>query len=216
MRKLPNVQALRHPKNLGYGAAQSTLYRAAVACGARYTVILHADGGHKPEEIPLMLRPALEAQADVVVGSRLLGLLRAARPVIGSTALGAILRSPMPPHRVAGHIVLTGLQNACYGTNYHAFHDGFRVCTQAAINRIPFDQLTRNYQYDTEFLLATHELGLRIKEVPVSSHYDARAGSSVPVVRYGLQVVRRAIAYRFGGHRAVMRPDHSEIGSEAA
>ena len=210
MRRLPGVEALRHPRNQGYGAAQSTLYAAALASGARYSVILHADGGHRPEEIPLMLGPALNGSADMVVGSRILGLLSTARALAGSVALGAIVRSPMPPHRVAGHLALTRLQNVCYGTRYHAFHDGFRVCTREVLTRVPFDRLTRTYQYDTEFLLAAHELGLRVSEVPVSSHYDARAGSSVPVMRYGLQVVKRALAYRLGGRRAITQPTPSD------
>jgi glycosyltransferase involved in cell wall biosynthesis len=202
MRRLPGVDAIRHDVNRGYGGAQATLYRAALDSDAELSVILHADGGHRPEEIPAMLAPAREGRADVVVGSRLLDLLAQARPIMGSRRLGAVMKSPMPPHRVAGHLALTALQNACYGTAFHAFHDGFRVCTREALTRVPFDRLTKCYQYDTEFLLASHKLGLRIAELPVSSYYDARAGSSVPVVRYGFEVVRRALSYRLAGRKA--------------
>lgn len=200
---LPGVRSLRHPHNLGYGAAQITLYRAAREVAADVIVILHADSAHLPEEIPLVLGPILDARADVVVGSRLLGIINGGSSVWGSRLLGAVLKSPMPAHKVLGHLALTRIQNVCYGTRYHSFHDGFRACIADAVRRVPFEKLTRSYQYDTEFLLAAHELMLRIVEVPVTSFYDPRAGSSVPAVRYGVQVVKHAVRYQLAGRRIV-------------
>jgi len=192
-----DVYPIFHPKNSGYGAAQISLYKASLELGADATVILHADGGHLPEEIPSMIQPILDGQADVVVGSRTNGILRQVRPLAGSTVLSALVRGPMPGYKFLFHLLLTRFQNLCYGTDFHCFHSGFRACTQDVLRKIPFESLTTWYDYDTEFLLAANQAKTRIVEVPVSAHYDERAGSSAPSIRYGLHVVRHAIRYRF-------------------
>lgn len=139
------------------------------------------------------------------------------RPRIwGSRLLGAVLKSPMPAHKVLGHLALTSIQNVCYGTRYHSFHCGFRACTAETIRRIPFEKFTRSYQYDTEFLLSAHGLNLRIVEVPATPFYDRRAGSSVPVVRYGVQVVKHAIYYRLAGRRVVDAGGREVLGSRGS
>jgi hypothetical protein len=64
------ARVVAHPFNLGYGAALQTGYKAALDLDARYVVQMDADGQHDPENIALLLRPILNDQADVVVGSR--------------------------------------------------------------------------------------------------------------------------------------------------
>jgi glycosyltransferase involved in cell wall biosynthesis len=199
---MKNVRVVRHPENRGYGAAQITLYKTALEMGADATIIFHADGGHLPEEIPQMMQPILDRTADVVVGSRMEGILKQVEPLAGSRMLSALVRGPMPGYKFLFHVLLTSFQNICYGTRFRCFHSGFRACTGLTLNKIPFDQLTTWYDYDTEFLLACHHAGARIGEVPVSAFYDARAGSSAPSIRYGLRVVRHALTYRLRPRRS--------------
>jgi glycosyltransferase involved in cell wall biosynthesis len=54
---------VRHPRNMGYGAAVKTLMRAALAADAQYAVLLDADGQHDPTDIPKFLQ-ALKSGAD--------------------------------------------------------------------------------------------------------------------------------------------------------
>ena len=63
---------LRHPFNLGYGAALQTGYKYALRRGARLLVQLDADGQHDPEDIPRLLAPIRQEQCDLVIGSRFL------------------------------------------------------------------------------------------------------------------------------------------------
>src|SRR2546430_13786328 len=67
-----NVFALRHPINLGQGAAIQTGTTFALRNGAEIIVHFDADGQHKAEDIEVLIEPLLKKQADVVFGSRFL------------------------------------------------------------------------------------------------------------------------------------------------
>ena len=60
---------IRHPQNMGKGAAVATLIKAALAADAKYAVLLDADGQHDPADIPKFLQ-ALKSGADHAAGNR--------------------------------------------------------------------------------------------------------------------------------------------------
>lgn len=64
---------LRHPINLGQGAALQTGFDHALAAGALYVVTFDADGQHHIEDVPLMLNKLVASGADIALGSRFLG-----------------------------------------------------------------------------------------------------------------------------------------------
>ena len=198
LKELEGITLIKHEENLGYGAAQLSLYKAALTVNADYTVILHADGGHYPEEIPVMLAPLMgQEPADVVVGSRTRGIMNGAKPLMRSKLLGAAFRGSMPAYKFIANIILTAFQNICYGTRYRSFHSGFRACRRDALLKIDLEKLTSWYLFDTQFLLEVHNNGLRIVEVPVGTFYDEDAGSSAPVLRYGVRIVLFSLKYTF-------------------
>jgi glycosyltransferase involved in cell wall biosynthesis len=61
---------LRHPVNLGKGAAVRT---AAAAATGDYVMPFDADLEYQPEDIPKVLDPVLRGEAEVVYGSRTFG-----------------------------------------------------------------------------------------------------------------------------------------------
>jgi glycosyltransferase involved in cell wall biosynthesis len=63
----------RRAHNSGQGAAFRVGYRLAWQHGARYVVTLDADGQWDPEDVPGVLQPVVDSQADFVLGSRVLG-----------------------------------------------------------------------------------------------------------------------------------------------
>jgi hypothetical protein len=63
----------RLPIRRGGGLALRVGYDIALALGADIVVTLDADGQHQPEEIPILVKPILEDEADHVNGSRMLG-----------------------------------------------------------------------------------------------------------------------------------------------
>ncbi len=60
-------------ENLGHGYALRVGYALCVELGAQYVVTLDADGQNDPAEIPVMLEPLVDDEADFVVASRVLG-----------------------------------------------------------------------------------------------------------------------------------------------
>ncbi len=69
------VTVLRHAINRGQGAALRTGTDAALRLGADVIVHVDADGQHDPSLIPTLVLPIREGRADVVFGSRFMGLL---------------------------------------------------------------------------------------------------------------------------------------------
>jgi glycosyltransferase involved in cell wall biosynthesis len=61
------------PVNRGQGAALRLGYHVARAGGARYIVTTDADGQYDMAELPILLRPLIDGEADFVTGSRRLG-----------------------------------------------------------------------------------------------------------------------------------------------
>lgn len=66
----PGHRLLRHPVNLGKGAA----IRTAMAAATGDILLVHdADLEYDPRDHPAVLRPVLEGRADAVIGSRFIG-----------------------------------------------------------------------------------------------------------------------------------------------
>jgi hypothetical protein len=61
------------PIRRGGGLALRVGYDLALKLGADVVVTMDADGQHQPEELPILVKPILDGQADHVNGSRMLG-----------------------------------------------------------------------------------------------------------------------------------------------
>ncbi len=66
----PQVRLIRHTTNRGYGAALKTGFGAAAG---DLLAFLDADGTYPPESFPTLCRALREHDADLVIGSRMLG-----------------------------------------------------------------------------------------------------------------------------------------------
>src|SRR5437899_3388955 len=65
-----DVHVIRLPFNLGIGGAVQTGYRFAFERGYDVAVQVDGDGQHDPGELSKILKPVLDGDADLVVGSR--------------------------------------------------------------------------------------------------------------------------------------------------
>jgi len=147
---------IRHPFNLGYGAALQTGYKYALQVGASFLGQMDADGQHDPRELTKLAEPVLAGDCDLVVGSRFLeatdyqmGLLRsAAREFFRLLALLAGLRVSDPT-------------------------SGLQVMNRTVLEVYASDFFPVDYP-DVNVLLAVYRHGLRVEERSVSMSEAAR------------------------------------------
>lgn len=66
------ARVIRHPLNLGQGAALQTGMEYALKQGADIIVHFDADGQHSAQDIPSLIQPIREEKVDIVLGSRFL------------------------------------------------------------------------------------------------------------------------------------------------
>ena len=66
----PRIQVLKHPRNMGKGAALRTGFAEAKG---QIVIVQDADLEYNPAQFPKLLRPILEGHAEVVFGSRFIG-----------------------------------------------------------------------------------------------------------------------------------------------
>lgn len=81
--------------NRGQGAALRLGYQLARRGGARYVVTTDADGQYDLDELPLLLQPLIDDEADFVTGSRVLGRQETSDPVrhLGVRVFAALARA---------------------------------------------------------------------------------------------------------------------------
>lgn len=66
------VSILEHPYNMGIGATMQTGFLYALRNGYDIGIQVDGDGQHDPEFLPSLIKPILERQANLVIGSRYL------------------------------------------------------------------------------------------------------------------------------------------------
>ena len=122
------------------------------------TVFLDADYSDYPEEMASLVRPIIEQDYDLVIGSR---------------SPGKREKGAMPPHQLLGNRLATILVRLLYGVKFSDLGP-FRAIKFNKL--IGLDMQDQTYGWPLEMQLKAVKQGLRICEVPVS--YRARIGKS--------------------------------------
>jgi len=154
---------LRHPINLGQGAALQTGIRYALSRGAGYIVTFDADGQHRPEDIGVLLDTQVKTGADVVLGSRFLG---------HAENIPRLRRMILQLAVVYMHITS--------GVKLTDAHNGLRLLTRRAAERIRITQA--RMAHASEIIDQIDALGLTVVEAPVTivyTEYPLRKGQKL-------------------------------------
>lgn len=176
------LSVYKNERNLGYGGNQIRGYRYAIEKGYDIVALLHGDAQYAPEALPELLKPLEAGEADAVFGSRML-------------EKGRALEGGMPFYKYVGNRILTAFENAMLGTSLSEFHCGYRLYSCAALDRVPFQRNTHEFHFDTQIIIQFHAAGLRIAEVPISTHYGDEV-CGVNGLKYAKDVVRSVLQYR--------------------
>ncbi|TMC99257.1 MAG: DUF2029 domain-containing protein [Chloroflexi bacterium] len=182
------LDVIRHRRNLGYGGNQKTCYRHALAMGADVVVMLHPDGQYDPAIIPNLCRVIEEGEADIVLGSRWLGLDPA--------------KAGMPWWKRLGNRFLTWAENRVLGLNLSEYHTGYRAYSRRFLEAIPFLENSNDFVFDTQVLIQAATFRFKIGEVPAIGKYHADASSTSfrTSTVYGLATLAALLRYVI--HRA--------------
>jgi glycosyltransferase involved in cell wall biosynthesis len=145
---------VRHPFNLGQGAAIQTGIDYALEHGAGFVCTLDADGQHDPDDLPLLIRALSAERVDFALGSRFLGAV-----VDMPAGRRALLRAATLFTRLTTGLAVTDT------------HNGIRAMTRRGAARIQLRQ--DRMAHASEMLMQIRGSGLRMIEVPVTVTYTA-------------------------------------------
>ena len=183
-----HLDVIRHQRNLGYGGNQKTCYRRALQMGADVVVMLHPDGQYDPTIIPNLCRVVEAGEADIVLGSRWLGIDPA--------------KAGMPWWKRVGNRFLTATENRVLGLKLSEYHTGYRAYSRRFLETIPFLENSDDFVFDTQVLIQAATFGFKIGEVPAIGRYheDASSVSFKTSTVYGLKTLAALLTYV--AHRA--------------
>jgi len=169
------AHVIRHTRTRGVGAAFQSALAYAVRRGADLLVSVDSDGQFDPGDIPKLIRPVLDGQAEAATASRF---------------KDPALAPQMPVVKRWGNAAMSWLISRLTGETYSDVSCGFRCYNrQAALNL----HLLGHFTYTQEVFLNLHFKHMRIVEVPlavrgVREHGKSRVASNL--FRYALRTSR--------------------------
>jgi glycosyltransferase involved in cell wall biosynthesis len=176
------ADVIQHKQNLGKGAAINSGFKFARQKDAEVIVLLDGDGQHSPVFIPEIAAPILRGIADMVIGSRYLGLT-----------------NDIPLYRKIGQSAVTFLTNSASGTTASDSWSGYRAFSKQAVDCIFFRE--GGWGVDPEFQFQAREHGLEIVEIPIDAIYEEKAKRNP--IPHGVRTVN-AIVRMVSQHRPLM------------
>ena len=166
---------IKHPKNLGYGSAIRSIFLKAREINSEVLVTIDADGQHKIEDIKKVVKPIVDGQADISIGSRFLDQYDNA-----------------PKYRKLGINIITKVTNSSLSEKITDAQSGFRAYNNKVLQALtPSDS---GMGISTEILIKSSSLGFKIAEVPTEIRYEGDTSSQNPV-SHGTGVLLSTLKY---------------------
>jgi glycosyltransferase involved in cell wall biosynthesis len=168
----------------GRGYGRACLKGIAALPATDVVVFMDGDGSDNPAEIPSLIDPILRGDADLVIGSRELGVFE---------------KGAHPWHAVVGTRLCVALMNLLIGTKATDLGP-FRAIRAGALAGLGMEDAT--FGWTTEMQIKAHRAGLRVVEVPVN--YRCRRGGESKIsgslsasVRAGSRILGMIVKWAF-------------------
>ena len=152
VKEFKHVTLLQHKVNKGQGASLREGIARALKDGSKYIVTFDSDGQHRVEDLPAMLLPVVEGEADITLGNRFKG------------------GTKMPLSRWLTLKIAVVVQAVFYRVWLGDAHNGFRVMNRKAGRKIRIT--SDRMEHASEIIHEIKLKRLRYKEVPVTIVYN--------------------------------------------
>jgi glycosyltransferase involved in cell wall biosynthesis len=180
----------------GYGRACLAGIAAVASNPPDIVVFVDADYSDRPAEMTALVDPILSDQADLVIGSR----------VLGKREPGALA-----PHARWGNWLATGLIQLLYGVRFTDLGP-FRAVRYSTL--LALDMKDKNYGWTAEMQAKAARGGIRSTEVPVSYHRrigkSKITGTVKGTVLAGWKIITTILRVRVGRAPAKQPPFNNE------
>lgn len=170
--ELAGATVLSHKTNKGKGVALKTGFDYAKDFDIIVTI--DADGQHNPSEIPLLIEPIANDEADLVNGSRYIN---------GH-------ETSTPKYRRIGQTVLDTATNIAAGVKITDSQSGFRAFSSKCFKYFNFNP--EGFGIESDMLIEAANNNLRILEVEITVRYDVNTTTANPVIQ-GVSVLLRIL-----------------------
>jgi len=143
---------IAHSKNLGKGVAITDGLGWAKDNNVDILVALDADGQHDPDDIPDLIAPLQAGEANIAIGSRIMGR-----------------RGPasMNPITLASNRVVSRMLSLRYGGHFTDLQSGYRAFDRNAIAILSSCLCSTRFEIELEVFSKAKSYELALKEVPV-------------------------------------------------
>ena len=169
------ANVISHKRNLGYGAGIRTIFLKAKEINADILITFDADGQHRIEDISTILKPMMNNEADIIIGSRFLDK-----------------NNKIPKYRKIGIKAITSITNSSMGEKLSDSQSGFRAYNKKILENITPSE--SGMGVSTEILIKASKNKFRIKEVPIIVSYEGETSTHNPV-SHGASVVLSTIKF---------------------
>ena len=149
--KAAGAAVLDLPFNLGYGAALQTGLKYALKKGYEFTVQMDADGQHDPSAIQSLIKPVLDSEIDIAVGSRFLS--------------GGDYKAPF--FRRVGMLFFAFIASIFTGKRITDPTSGFQALNRKVMEFCASEAYPVDYP-DADVIIMLHRRGIKFKEVPIT------------------------------------------------
>ena len=157
------VTVINHAKNLGYGAAIRSLFLKSKDLDGDILVTFDADGQHRIEDINKVIKPIVNEESDLVIGSRFLDKSE----------------KEVPQYRKVGIKIITKVTNATIKKQLTDSQSGFRAYSKKVLNELNPSELGMGIS--TEILIKASAKNFRISEVPIKILYNGDTSTHNPI-----------------------------------
>lgn len=146
-------------------------------------VFIDADGSHDPSDIPKVIAPILQEEADHVSASRLIG---------GSSELHGGFDEFM---RLAGSSFITACINRRFKVKLSESQNGFRAIRRDVMNQLGLQENITTIEQ--EMIMRTLKKGFRMAEIPSHEHKRKMGYSKISVRKVWFRYVYTLVKYLF-------------------